>query len=365
MGKELMIFQLAFLLASVTTLIAVHYYIKEKLQKQHDHGLIWISCALMIWFVMGVLELSLINTKPIDRPEQYWYGRKIFSIINSAFFIYSLSYFKDGWLKLHKKISKINLGLIAGITIGLCLISYPIKPEQWVIIDTLISVFISLILFFSISAIFWQRGIKFMVLISVIGGLMLISTQIIELYKDGLFADESAMKYWNNPDIIFDDVIRMASRPFLVVCILVLAITWLGSQLEEELLSRPKPKENEDIKNKISFEERGNGKKLFVTITIKSEKISIENLVVEYTNVKSPFDFLRKCANETKEGKYFHRGDFTDNLETMANRVLKPINQKLEDMDFAVLLDKKDIFKSHKKIKGRYKLDFDSIEGNL
>ncbi|MCC6459463.1 MAG: hypothetical protein IT260_03265 [Saprospiraceae bacterium] len=354
MESQSQLFFIFFSLCSVLAVAAVHFFIKEKLGDKHDNGLLWVAGALFVWFLMGLLEFHYAGFDPRYLAEHYrelwpyWYGRKALSIFNSALFVYSLSYFRDGWLRLHKWLEKINLGMLAIITIGLCFATFPLEPRIWLLTDTLVSVAVALLLCLSIAAIFYQRGLHVMAVFALVVCFFLVYTQVTELLKDPNFAAQQARSWLD------DRLIRMLSRPSLVICILVLAISWLGSQLEEEVVSRAPGR----LANSLRFETRGI--RNYVTMSLQTEDFHLQNLVFDFTHRPSPYAFFKRCAERALAGENFHRDEFTDNFDTMVKRLLEPINQKLADEGFGYSLQKGDLFLRDSK--GIYRLVFEKQE---
>ncbi len=353
LDSQFQLFFLYFSILSVIAVAAVHFFIKEKLDDKHDNGLLWVAAALFVWFLMGLLEYGYSKEKALALDYQkhwpYWYGRKALSIINSALFVYSLSYFRDGWLRLHKRLEKINLGMLAAITVSLCFATFPLEPRVWLMTDTVVSVVVALLLCLSIAVIFYERGIHLMTLFTLLVCFSLVYTQVVELIKDPNFAGSTGTQ-----GMLDDHVIRMLSRPALVICILVLAISWLGSQLEEEVVSRSPGHQA----NQLRFETRGI--RHYVTMSLQTEHFAFQNLVFDFTNRQSPYLFLRRCAERVCAGENFHREEFTENFDTMVKRLLEPINQKLADEGIGHLLQKGDLFVRDGK--GIYSLVFSRQE---
>lgn len=336
----------------------MHFFIRQKLGDKHDSGLLWFSAALFVWFLMGVLEFSYSGLTQDYLAEHYketwpyWYGRKAFSIFNSAFFVYSLSYLRDGWLRIHKRLEHLNVGVLAIITIALCFATFPLEPRIWMLTDTIVSVLVAVLLCWSMAAIFWQRGIPLMAAFTLLVWFFLTYTQLAELWKDPNFSAPSGGHFW-----IDDRLVRMLSRPSLVICILVLAISWLGTQLEEEVVSRAPG----GGPNSLRFELRG--MRRFVTMSLQTEAFAIRNVVFDLTHRPSLYTFWVKCAERTVAGENFHREEFTDNFDTMVKRLLEPLNQKLSDENLNIILQKNDLFLRDGK--GLYRLVFSPGEITL
>lgn len=352
------LFFIFFSLLSVVAVAATHFYIKEKLGKKHDDGLLWVSVALFFWLLMGLLEFRYASFGQVYLQAHYkemwpyWYGRKVLSIFNSALFVYSLSYFRDGWLQLHKRLEKVNLRSLSIVTVILCFATLPLTPTLWLLTDTIVSVVVALLLCLSMSAIFYQRGLRIMALFALLVCFFLVFTQVNELLHDPNFSNGAGLS-----SDLFGGLIRMLSRPSLVICILVLAVSWLGSQLEEEVVSRSPTQQD----NSLRFETRGI--RNYVTMSLRTKDFAFQNVVFDFTNRPSPYFFLRRCAERTAANEDFHRDEFTENFDTMVKRLLEPINQKLADEDFGFQLQKSDLFVRENK--GIYRLIFDKKEISL
>lgn len=381
MEKQLHFFLIYFSVISVISIAGVHYYIKGKLKEKHDNGLLWVVAAIFFWILMGILEYlyacdncssivdKINHIQKLKDENEYWRFRKIFSIFNSALFIYSLSYFKEGYLRLFSKLEKINLGLLAGITIGICFLTFPLPEEWWVRTDTIVSTVVAFSLSLSISLIFYQRGMKIMLLLSVTLGGLLIATQLIEMIKEiaVLESNTSVIKFWEETYV--DNIIRMLSRPLIVINILALAISWLGNQSEIMIIQRPPV--SAMAGNRLRFEQRGD--RFFVNISLDSslsthyaertERILLENEVFELN--WSPYDFYHKCAKDVKNTGDFRHNDHTDNFDTKIKHLLLKMNMQLElDKVAGRPLTKLDLFKPVPTKKGIWTLvhEKDEIE---
>lgn len=358
MENQSSLFFIFFSVLSVVAVGATHFYIKEKLGNKHDDGLLWVSVALFVWLLMGLLEYRYASLGQVYLQAHYkeiwpyWYGRKVLSIFNSALFVYSLSYFRDGWLQLHKRLEKVNLRSLSLVTVLLCFATLPLRPSIWLLTDTVVSVVVALLLCLSMSAIFYQRGLRVMAAYALLVCFFLVFTQVNELLHDPNFSGSTGAD-----DNVVGELIRMLSRPSLVICILVLAVSWLGSQLEEEVVSRSRTQQE----NSLRFETRGI--RNFVTMSLRTEAFSFQNMVFDFTNRTSPYLFLRRCAERAAANEDFHRDEFTENFDTMVKRLLEPINQKLADEGFGHQLQKSDLFVRENK--GIYRLVFGKEEVTL
>lgn len=386
MEKQLHFFLIYFSVISVISIAAVHFYIKDKLREKHDNGLLWVSAAVFCWVLMGILEYvySCNSCKTVNEtiqhiqnlPKSYWHFRKIFSIFNSALFIYSLSYFKEGWLGLYKKFEKTNLGMLAAVTIIICLNTFFIDTifdegkQIWIITDSVVSSIVAFLLCFCFSAIFYQRGMKFMLILSISLTILLIATQIIEMIKEVAFFknDIATISFWTERYI--DDTVRMLSRPLLIINILGVAISWLGNQSEIMVVERdPMPAKKG---NSLRFEERGN--RYFVSMSLDSnlsphnterkERILLVNKVFELNF--SPFDFYHKCAKDVRNVGDFRHNDHADNFDTKIKLLLVKINIQLElDGVAGRPLTKLDLFKPVPMKKGIWTLVHEKDEIDL
>lgn len=133
---------------------ATHLYLKNKLKERHDNGLLFMAGAFLVWFVMGNVESYYENIRDTPNGEGYWIWRRILSLLNSGFIIYSLSYFKDGWNWLEKQYQRKNFRNLAFGAIIIGALTYSGKDlNKWLIVEAGISITVVFILFFSLASI--------------------------------------------------------------------------------------------------------------------------------------------------------------------------------------------------------------------
>lgn len=340
-------------LFSILAIAGTHFYIKNKLGPKHDNGLLWVAGAFLVWFVLAAYE----NGKP-PHSKLYDMGRKSLSILNSVLFVYSLSYFKDSWYRVDKRLKNVRFSMLALVTLLLCLLSF-IIGESWVVVDVIISVLIAILLSSSMAVTLQYREAGYLFIIPILTGIVLIYTQIF----DKQFADYVHLKplFDENTHLVF----RMLSRPLLTFSFLLVAITWLGNNLEERALLNSAqegiptgaPGRQAAANRIVFFTNHPNQFKIFISLS--TENIELNDAYFDFHLNEKKHKFLKDCAELTRSGEDIKRKDFpTDNFEQDINRLVSFLNSKIQRNDYAdKLLRKEDLFV--REDRGVYRLNFE------
>lgn len=361
---------------SIIALTGVHTYIKNKIGTKHDNGLLWVAAAFFIWFILGIYE-------DVGHDSSFYnFGRKVLSILNSVLLVYSLSYFRDSWYRVDKRFENFKFSTLALVTLLLCVVSFVFR-EWWEFIEGIISVLIAILLSSSMAATLFYRDARLLYLVPVFTGLLLIATQIF---------DSQFVKYtgWSPLDEQYNLALRMLSRPSLTFSFLLVALTWMGSKLEEKMILSaikvpenvpppgvvyPQDYEQEVMERTVSNEENqivflDKPGKFIVVLNIRTENIHLQNSYFDFYRNEKKYKFLKDCAQKSKTGESILRRDFpTENFEQEINRLLGFLNDKIARYNYAEsLLAREDIFV--KEDRGVYRLNclpdriqFRSIDG--
>lgn len=145
-----------------------------------------------------------------------------------AFLVLSFSFIDHGWSNLSTKIQKIGwlpLALVIGSTTFIAGALDGPTDHWYSWIDALWSISVLLILFIGLGKTFSsvERKIPFMTWFSYFAGLLFIITQLYVLEKN-----DHLSWPWLNAHKETGELVRMLTRPLLLICILSLALTWLG-----------------------------------------------------------------------------------------------------------------------------------------
>jgi len=201
-----------------------HKYLLEKLGDKHDKGYLFMAGAFASWGFMAFAELY------IKDPSTQINVRTLFSILNNALLVMSFSFIDHGWKKLSNRIQAFGLVWVAIIigTITLVVGKLPIEEDWFPITDALFSVFILSVFSVGLFVVFQKRGMVPMSFLSAITWLLFVITQIYVLIK----GPTPSLEWENFKDLIENtiagELIRILSRPMLLICILQLALSWLG-----------------------------------------------------------------------------------------------------------------------------------------
>lgn len=260
-------FFICFSIASCIAIYAVHKYLYWKLGSLHDKGYLYMAIAFGFWAAMAITE----NWVPPEKEDHAL--RIIFSALNNSFLVLSLSFIDHGWSKFSSGIQKLGWSLIAVIIGGTTLIVGSLdgqKNHMFAWVDAFWSVLVLTLLFIGMIVTFMkpERNMKVMVFFSGITGFLFVFTQLFVLSDYGHLN-------WGWLHAIPGHLIRMLTRPMLLVCILTLALTWLGAGGHSE--------EGEQLHDAEDDERRSGEDKL------------VQEAIVEVA--KTPFDKREEFIN--------------------------------------------------------------------
>lgn len=342
---------------SIIALIGVHHYIKNKIGAKHDEGLLWVAGAFFIWLVLGIYE-------GLDhQTEFYHFGRKVLSILNTVLLVYSLSYFRDSWYRVDKRLEHIRYSTLALVTLLLCVVSFVFHP-WWELIEGIISVLVAVLLSSSMAATLYYREAKYLFWVPVFTGVLLILTQVFDT-QFVRFTGFLPLKEEHYT------ALRMLSRPSLTFSFLLVALTWLGNQLEEKMIltairnPSPHPEVSPDpapvtgtpaSENQMVFLEKPG--KFIVVLSMVTDRLTLQEAYFDFYRNEKKYKFLMDCAQKNKSGDSILRRDFpTENFEQEINRLLYFLNDKIARYNYAdAPLQRDELFV--KEDRGIYRLNF-------
>lgn len=212
-------FLFCFSLASAISIWIIHKYLKRTLRKNHDKGYWYMALSFAFWSIMALIEL-------FEAGEN---SRILCSAFNNASLIMSFSFIDHGWKRLSSAIQKVGWIGIASSLFILTLIVGALDRDNghWFArIDATLSIIILGALATGLAVTFPKRGMFLMSIFSVIAGVLTMLTQYYILV-DKKHLDTSyfyALLKSNN----LGDLMRILSLPILLICILALALSFLG-----------------------------------------------------------------------------------------------------------------------------------------
>ncbi|MBK6904170.1 MAG: hypothetical protein IPH04_15555 [Saprospirales bacterium] len=221
-------------LLAALVFISIHRYLRAKLGERQDSGLIWVSLAFAVWMVMGVWEAeqAYLTTQLIDKPG-FLRIRRMLSIINTGFLVYSLAFFQNGWQRLSEAIRRINPLTIILVIAGACFLVSPFpEGKAWLYIETAISIAVMLLLGINLALSFQARRMPLMLGLTILTVAAFLVVQV----------NEWMLEIWDVqlPETL-RQLIRLGARSSLALCFAVLALTWLGDMLTTPLEKERSP----------------------------------------------------------------------------------------------------------------------------
>ncbi len=222
----------AFLLLAIW--FAVQKNFKQKLAseisiKRLDKGLLYLSLSVFVWFFSALVSYVNIWLSPSVWLEII--SQNLFSILNSLFLILALFYLDNApeYLYNNKKSTKRILIFFVVLSIISLVLAVFFKTELQTasvkfntIPDLILSTILSWFLLVSLYRTFYNRKMKAVAIISVLGILLLLVSQVPYVF------DISVNSFYT-------DLIRLLSKSTLIAVFLVLGTSWVIelSQLPE------------------------------------------------------------------------------------------------------------------------------------
>lgn len=327
-------------LFSAMALWAVWQHItKDQTKENKDLGLVWLSMAILVWSISGVVEIfyanalfveaeilkSNINHKSEINKSTFESLRSILSMANSALILLALPCFKH----IPKYISKyvksdawrfLVLSIFGfGALVNLLMFTEFIIPQKIAFINTIDFAFAIFTLIF-LGMVLWssfeKRGIKTLAYLSALCIICTLIAQALKLVSPDLWGSE----FWR---IFFS----CTFKTILIMLFFALALSWI-EELSKTFLPRPKDMHLVFIKKK-------NASRKFEYHTIITVPPSIQTHKIKFT--EKPFELFLKFAQKSKtatspentwleiQPKSGKVGDYDIKDYNQINRILDPI----------------------------------------
>ncbi len=293
---------------------------EDETQKRIDKGLLYLSLAILVWVVKGIVMIFWGSNNPI-----VYQGLLVFfSLFNSLFFVLALFHFDHAPAFLYhntKNVFRLILGFvfISGISFVLfILLDFDSGSDfHWSSIpDILFSVLLSYLLMYSFYKTFKERHLERIAFFSVLAILLLFIAQLPEI----LPGVESANLYV--------ELLRVTSKITLIFICLVLATSWVI-----ELAETPTPSEMS-----IRFLDWSLIELNIPSKGIHSEQIDFGGKATQFRNLLK-FAIRRKYAPvEQRSIEIIKDGEIQG--QVYLSRIMDDINSRLA----ANKADRKDIF---------------------
>ena len=290
--------QLILCLFSAVALFGIWWHIGRKAK---DHGMIWLSLAILCWSVSGIVEIYYANslkeilandisqeaiskslTPTLTRVES---GRSILSLFNSAFILLALPCFRHipkpiepiiqspSWVFIVLFPFVISLSINVGIIFGF------FTPTQIPFINTLDFIYAILITLPFLGWILWdsfaKRRLKILAWLSLICIGLTVIAQVSKL----------------NEDYLFKVIASSIFKPMLIMLFFALALSWVKELVEHTI---PKPNQMYLAFSKVKTASGKVDHQIQLSIPP-----SIHEQIIHLT--RSRFQLLQKFANQLKE----------------------------------------------------------------
>lgn len=330
-------------------LFAVHHYIKKRLGKEHDDGYWWLATAMSIWAIMHAYELL---AAPYLAPRLYEVGRRVLSILNTAALLYSLSYFKDNFLVFLERLNRLKRSYIALGLLVIFLLAYLINEGSWFWLEAILSSIVLALLFASMTIVLIRRQLVSVGLLAFATGLLFIYIQLAELQT----TQSQFQSLFFNISELDKGILRLVVRIGLFTCLLVMALSWLGRQLEAEMMKRSPEKRAQFLR----FEYRG--ERPYLVFRLQSENLFMsEQLAVDFN--KNPVNYLKfkeAAAAQQLHGDFNTGTDKFPNFTAYRSSFLQIINRRLREEHPQLQLQSEHLFT--RKGNGQWAFNFAADE---
>ncbi len=298
------LFLLFFSMISGVTILSIHKYLQISLLKRNDNGYLYIAIAFFCWAAMAFGELN--------KYGDAW--RIVFSALNNSFLVLSFSFIDHGWSRISNKIKQLGWWPIA-IIIALATViigSLDGEENHWSArIDSILSIGVLTLLFMGLAKTFSLPNRKMPIIswLSIISGLLFVFTQIYVLSIPDISMSDSHQEphlkwLWLEENKVIGELIRLLTRPMLLICILCLALTWLRiggksrkeiqKKVEDENMSVKKP----ENKKAAAFKEM---------YGVSDEELNILKRLAEGENMVEIAKTINRYSDNKKGGDKLQR----------------------------------------------------------
>lgn len=332
---------------------------------EYDRGVFWISAAISIWTLAGILTLCIPFNQKIDNTSLLLeLVRIILSTINSVCFIIAVAYFDYGpsWLKLiqqDEKLRKPLLLIVIVISILLFVLTYiflnilfphiftnPRKSFNHVIdiIDVFLALFTLYVLYVGITSSFKQRHFKEILFLAKLTFLLVLFAQLLDcdLLRENLI-NWLNLSASNNYINIAHWLILLNSKILFIVIILAQIIGWKIEEEEDLYTGEPRLKflGRKDYKEweVIIIIPKLKAKKVKISLTDATHRHLLWFAYYRKYNIKDE-GYIYLLENKSHDG----RPSFKNQLDRIMEKIFESyVTKKMTLQEREIL--KSDIFK--------------------
>ena len=339
---------------------------------QKDLGFIYLGLGLLLWTVMGALELSFpdgLAGKPGGANHFDRFVRRILSVLNSSFFLLTLPYFEHGFEGLRKQFPVFghpdkwrNLVLgAAAATLALTLVMFsrfPSPEEEWLasLPDNLLSFLAVAALSYALFESFRFRG---MLPLSIMTLAVLLALLLVQVLDPSITGGEATDLYY---------LMRLCSHSLLGMLFFALAYSWMMERAEEIKATVRPGRERRSKGNGVRQGNGGERKEIWLGARLPGKYYvrldwpakGCEG--VEFNLSEGRFKYLLLSAVRAKR-RAFVDGDrdvrflWGGNIDRSNNGVKDAFSKAMQEHGHAID-DRAELFESAGQGSGKYRLNF-------
>ncbi len=277
-------------------LLSIHLHIeKNHREGKKDLGLLWLSIAIMVWSLSGLIDI--VHARDLQADDtwldavDYQGINSVLSIVNSAFILLALPQFKhipryfenivrsEGW-RLTVWTTFVLSALITALMFLQVII--PAQPNFISFVDLLYAMFTLSFLGIILWSSFEHRGLKTLAYLSAVCILFTLVAQFLKLADD---------IFWS---IFFNCVFKTV----LIVLFFALALSWV-EELSHTVIPHPK-----DMHLLLIRKHSGHTRIECTAILTIPPHIQTKGVVL----TEKPFELLKLFAQRRKAGDPSHGG---------------------------------------------------------
>lgn len=354
--------------AAPVFMLSLHYHIKNRLGKQHDAGYLWLAAGMGVWVLMHFVEYlfdrpfmeSLTDAEMTNYQEV---PRRVLSFFNNLFFLLSLTYFKDipNWLARLSAISwrsMVVFLLSSYVLLMLGAMLFSGHDWQWALLfaDFCCSMICISLLFVGIASVFFARELPEIALLAILIWGMFVLIQLASFNTELAPANQWQLLSGNWHDATLGESIRLLSRIGLLCCLLIMATTWVGRQLELQLVNRSPAERRPHF---LRFESRGQN--CYLVFQYGRRWQMPESQMLNMSTIFATFNAFKIAAEQqlTTPDQTFATNAFT-NFTTNRRSFLAYLNQALAQAGYTETIQDKDLFQ--KVADGHWRFCFEQTE---
>lgn len=256
--------------------------------KERDFGLLWLSIAILVWALSGLLEIYYAPGFSQDHFESTSYEglKSILSIFNSAFILLALPRFRHIPAMIRPVVKSESWRWLVFSTFGfstvltLLMLLGVLIPKRITLISSVDLIYAIFTLFF-LGLVLWasfaKRGLKVLAYLAIISIAFTLAAQILKL---------------GNSDFI-KILLNCSFKTILIVLFFALALSWVEELGKAAMLPHPK-----NIRLQLRIRKNAQHKLEYLSI------LSIPPFVFhkEVLFTEKPFQLLQHFAEKRKTG---------------------------------------------------------------